>query len=223
MPADTPSRTDKTKPAKLTARKQPTQLRSRAKVETILKTTRDILINEGLEKLTTNRVAQLSGMSVGSLYQYFPNKLAILSELYSRWLEEVRLGLQQMAAPVQTIDDGEKEQQLWQAVDSLYNYEQLDAVQLKLESELVKATELYTELKELDSKHGLQIAEIIADLLQPFNPAKARPELIQLGKYIYATHTCMDNFVLKQPEPPQTYMEMHKYAIYSLICQSCLN
>ena len=212
------------KQARITeARKAPSQQRSRQMVDKILQAARQLLIDDGVEALTTSRIAKLAAISVGSLYQYFPNKLAILSELYSRWLEEVRLGLQQMAAPVQTIDDGEKEQQLWQAVDSLYNYEQLDAVQLKLESELVKATELYTELKELDSKHGLQIAEIIADLLQPFNPAKARPELIQLGKYIYATHTFMDNFVLKQPEPPQTYMEMHKYAIYSLICEFCLN
>lgn len=56
------------------ARKKPRQKRSQAMVEKILSKTKDLLVRDGLRSLTTNRVADAAQISVGSLYQYFPNK-----------------------------------------------------------------------------------------------------------------------------------------------------
>jgi AcrR family transcriptional regulator len=62
-------------------RKQPRQDRSRAKVDGILAAAADLCSGRGLDALTTNAVAARAGVSIGSLYQYFPGKAALLAAL----------------------------------------------------------------------------------------------------------------------------------------------
>jgi AcrR family transcriptional regulator len=62
-------------------RKQPQQERSQAMVQAILTATAHILTTEGYERFTTNKVAEHAGVSIGSLYQYFPNKESLLLAL----------------------------------------------------------------------------------------------------------------------------------------------
>jgi AcrR family transcriptional regulator len=73
----------------LTPRKSPVQERSSATVEAILQATIQVLLKEGKERLTTTRVAARAGVSVGTLYQYFPNKKSLLQAVLRRHLEEV--------------------------------------------------------------------------------------------------------------------------------------
>ncbi|MFC5849113.1 TetR/AcrR family transcriptional regulator [Deinococcus petrolearius] len=72
------------------ARRQPTQARSRRMVERLLDAAGQVFMAEGFGGATTNRVAEVAGVSVGSLYQFFPNKLTLLAELQRRWT--ARLG-----------------------------------------------------------------------------------------------------------------------------------
>ncbi len=64
-------------------RKQPKQARSNELVATILEAAIQVLEREGAQRFTTIRVAEKAGVSIGSLYQYFPNKAAILFRLQS--------------------------------------------------------------------------------------------------------------------------------------------
>ena len=73
----------------LEPRKSPVQARSAASVDAILEATIQILLNIGKEQLTTTRVALRAGVSVGTLYQYFPNKSALLQAALKRHLAEV--------------------------------------------------------------------------------------------------------------------------------------
>jgi AcrR family transcriptional regulator len=68
----------------LVARKQPVQPRARATVEAILSAAAGILEKDGPTRLTTNAVAAQAGVSIGSLYQYFPNKQALTAALIER-------------------------------------------------------------------------------------------------------------------------------------------
>jgi len=70
-------------------RKTPVQARSTASVEAILEATIQVLLAVGKEKLTTTKVAARAGVSVGTLYQYFPNKSALLLAALTRHLDEV--------------------------------------------------------------------------------------------------------------------------------------
>jgi len=73
----------------LEPRKSPVQARSTASVEAILEATVQVLLEVGKERLTTTKVALRAGVSVGTLYQYFPNKSALLKAALKRHLDEV--------------------------------------------------------------------------------------------------------------------------------------
>jgi len=68
---------------RISSRKQPKQARSTDLVAAILEAALQVLAKEGAQRFTTMRVAEKAGVSVGSLYQYFPNKAAILFRLQS--------------------------------------------------------------------------------------------------------------------------------------------
>jgi AcrR family transcriptional regulator len=79
----------KRKTRAISPRKRPAQARSRATVEALLDATARILVRRGLAGASTNAVAAAAGVSVGSLYQYFPSKHALVSALHERHAREL--------------------------------------------------------------------------------------------------------------------------------------
>src|SRR5436190_22963378 len=69
-------------------RKTPQQARSRDMVERIVAAGREVLVTDGYDAFSTNRVAATAGISPGSLYQYFPDKAAILDVVVDRYTEQ---------------------------------------------------------------------------------------------------------------------------------------
>lgn len=76
-------------PDHLNARKRPRQARSVVTVDAIFEATIQVLLSEGIHRLTTTRVAQRAGVSVGTMYQYFPHKQALLYALNERYLDRL--------------------------------------------------------------------------------------------------------------------------------------
>ena len=76
-----------------TPRKRPRQARSKATVDTILEATARVLVKQGFDGLSTNAVASAAGVSIGSLYQYFPNKEALVAALIERHMEEMNTAI----------------------------------------------------------------------------------------------------------------------------------
>ena len=72
----------------LIPRKKPSQARSRATVDVILEAAAQVFGDQGYAAATTNHIARRAGVSIGSLYQYFPNKDAILYSLMERHVRE---------------------------------------------------------------------------------------------------------------------------------------
>jgi AcrR family transcriptional regulator len=71
-------------------RKAPRQARSKATVDTILTAAARVLVKDGFERTTTNRVAEAAGVSIGSLYQYFPSKESLVAALVTAHVDEMR-------------------------------------------------------------------------------------------------------------------------------------
>jgi AcrR family transcriptional regulator len=91
-----------------TPRKLPQQDRSKMTVDAILTATTRILTEEGYDTASTNRIAELAGVSIGSLYQYFPNKealIALLAENHANEMVElVESKLRDLfAAPIEIV------------------------------------------------------------------------------------------------------------------------
>jgi AcrR family transcriptional regulator len=80
---------DAAPPRHLKARKKPRQARSQSTLDAIFEATIQVLLSEGIHRLTTTRVADRAGVSVGTMYQYFPHKLALLYALNERYLDLV--------------------------------------------------------------------------------------------------------------------------------------
>ncbi len=70
-------------------RKQPSQERSRATLDAILTATARVLQRDGFDRASTNRIADAAGVSIGSLYQYFPSKEALVAALADRHMERM--------------------------------------------------------------------------------------------------------------------------------------
>jgi AcrR family transcriptional regulator len=93
-------------------RKQPQQARAQETVRAILEATVQILDREGLDAATTTRIAEVAGVSIGSLYQYFSHRDAVLKALQDREFERTLAMMQRVLAdvnldeaPAKTITD----------------------------------------------------------------------------------------------------------------------
>src|ERR1700754_3162046 len=95
----------------LRARKTPRQARSSATVAAIHEATFQVLLSDGIGRLTTTRVAERGGVSVGTMYQYFPHKQALLYAVLDEYLEHVGVAVEEACArhagaPLAVMTDG---------------------------------------------------------------------------------------------------------------------
>lgn len=94
--------------ALVTPRKQPKQARARATVEALLEAAARVLVEEGHERTTTARIAEVAGVGIGSLYEYFPSKDALIAALVERHEQSMLEQLSRMAEELQglSLEDG---------------------------------------------------------------------------------------------------------------------
>src|SRR5829696_4253509 len=135
-------------------RRVPQQARSRALIERVLDTAEQLLASEGVEALTTTRIAAEADVAVGSLYQYFPDKGAIVDALAARYLDEFE-GLMDALAERAA---GER----WQADDLVDRL--IDAYADRYRREpgyraLWFGRHLSKELREADRRNKIALAE----------------------------------------------------------------
>ena len=83
------------------ARKKAAQARSRATVAALVEATARILVREGFDRASTNRIAEEAGVSIGSLYQYFPGKEALVAAVIERHNHDLMQVVRQAMAEVE--------------------------------------------------------------------------------------------------------------------------
>jgi len=89
-------------------RKIPTQARSKARLECILEAASSLIAEQGSEHLKMSDVATVAGVPIGSVYQYFPDKSAIILTLADRIMARVRIGLTEAMSGVVTIEEAKE-------------------------------------------------------------------------------------------------------------------
>jgi AcrR family transcriptional regulator len=139
----------------LLPRKVPTQPRAHATVEAILDATAKLLVEVGVDRLTTNAIAELSGINVASLYSYFPNKFAVLAALWDRMQERQRgllAGVDATESPARAVAMG---------VDATFEF----VIGEPGFVELADAVRLVPELRELSQQGHAAAAKLLRELL----------------------------------------------------------
>jgi AcrR family transcriptional regulator len=96
-------------------RRVPKQERSRERIGEILKVAKELIGQKGIDAVTMKEIAALSGGPIASVYQYFPNKSAIIAMLYELYVEEVRALISEHMAKIETAEDALK------ATDDLFD------------------------------------------------------------------------------------------------------
>lgn len=130
-------------------------------------------------RLTTNRVAKQAGISVGSLYQYFPNIESILYDLYQRMTDKV----------IQAFDKFDTAANL--ALPREEFFEQLNTTVLKAEADpqvtisMHQAVKIYPGLQQIEQDHSERVAEKMAAFLKYYGSNWPTNKLKRLALYIY--------------------------------------
>ncbi|HEY0253634.1 MAG TPA: TetR family transcriptional regulator [Kofleriaceae bacterium] len=160
-------------------RKQPAQARSSELVEAILQAAIRVLETEGAARFTTIRVAEAAGVSVGSLYQYFPNKHAILFQLQRREWQETGAILEAL------LDDQSKPpaERLHATMRAFFRSECAEA---PLRLALDEAASAYRDSPEAISHRGRSSA-MIARFTLAAAPNATKAEREFLGELLVAT------------------------------------
>lgn len=143
----------------------PVQERSQQTVRGILQATLSLLEREGVEGLTTNRVAEEAGLSVASLYRFFPNKQAVIYAAYSEWIEEL---FDQVAAVVEQwrpvlADAPDRWREAANAIADILSESRRGT---RVEYELLRAMFSHRELQARDSQHMDALADCVAGLMR---------------------------------------------------------
>ncbi|WP_323844433.1 TetR/AcrR family transcriptional regulator [Microbulbifer magnicolonia] len=133
--------------SQLTPRREPVQARARERARQILDTTGRLLEEVGLNDLTTILIAKELGVSVGSLYHYFPNKHAILYAMGEQWLASMTAALDELAQ--QDLESIELQQFIAELLQRLLTVYREQRGLLPL----VQAMWGIPELHELDERH----------------------------------------------------------------------
>lgn len=174
----------------ISSRKSPRQARSTELVSTILEAAVQVLEKEGAQRFTTARVAEKAGVSVGSLYQYFPNKAAILFRLQSdEWRQTTDL--------LRRILEDTTQPPMTRLRALVHAFVQSECDEAAMRGALSDAAPLYRDAPEAQAARG-SAGRAVEAFMRETLPAAAEPvralaadliktALSQLGKHVSET------------------------------------
>lgn len=161
-------------------RKKPSQARSRVTFHIILEAAARILESAGLSALNTNHVADKAGVSIGSLYQYFPSKEALIVELLREERDQLSYAIKDI---IQHNKNADLKTVLNMIIEKSLDH-QFSRPKLALSLEYA-SIHIGQDYEEVHFQHHLE--EIMANLLIQFqisNPQKSARDIIALSKGI---------------------------------------
>jgi AcrR family transcriptional regulator len=195
--------------AQISSRKRPKQARSTELVSTILEAAAQVLEKDGAERFTTARVAEKAGVSIGSVYQYFPNKAAILFRLQS---EEWR----QTSDSLRAILEDVQRSPLERLRKLVHAFVRSECDEAKMRDALNNAAPLYRDAPEaqetrVSGGHTMQI--FISELL----PTASEATRASAGDLITTTLSLVGKHFSEKPRTPSE-IEAYAEAMADMFC-----
>lgn len=194
-------------PPELHPRRNPMQRRSRKTVVKILDATAELLEDEGFENLTTDRVAERSGVNIATLYHYFPNKLALLHMLAQQFADHQQELLD-------TVFGGRGDHDWRESVDILVDTAFEFNRSVKGALAVARAMESHAALREIDLQRDANQSNLLAPILAELGLKGSPAELQTRALVILQTATSMMNAALIwYPERANAIMDETKVII----------
>ena len=157
--------------AQLAPRKVPKQQRAQFTVDCILRAAESIIMKSGYDAANTNHIAEVAGVSIGSLYQYFPDKASIVRTLAERIMLRVREGLRESLADVESVEDA-----LGRLDNLLEGYYAMFLME-PVTRDIWSGTQSDKDIQDMDIEDSRENARIVAGALKPFVPKKEHARL----------------------------------------------
>jgi len=161
-----------------TAKRRPVQARSRKIKAAIMEAAHDVMRERGIRAITTNAIAEQAGIKIGSIYDYFPNKEAIIAEIYEEKLAQVRGFLE---AGSERIDRAGWRAQLADLIRETWTYQ----LGIGLDRTIVDASYYYEDLLRIARAHSQLFASNYVRLLRRLGTSWDDERLFDLGISIY--------------------------------------
>lgn len=198
--------------SELTPRRKPMQQRARERTQQILDITARLLEEVGIDDLTTILIAKELGISVGSLYHYFPNKHAILFALGEGWLEEMTAAMNDIESL--NLNDMNLEQFVDAAIEKMLAVYKTQKAVLPL----AQALWAIPELRDLDIQHDDLVISKLAAIFKRLNFKGSKSELERIGRvYLETTHSVLLTIVSQKTVRSKRSLDDLKAMILTLL------
>jgi AcrR family transcriptional regulator len=183
------------KTADIEPRNAPVQGRSKKRSKQIIDATSELLERVGFDDLNTILIAKEVGISIGSLYHYFPNKHAILYAMGMRWLDEIEAVLNEFDGwDIENI-------QLSVLIDDMLSTNFKVYKKQKAMLTLVQAMFSVPELRELDEQHDEMMISTFARVFKRMGMRQQLKERERIGRvYLESTHAVFVTMSTQQGE-----------------------
>jgi AcrR family transcriptional regulator len=155
------------KPARIRFRKQPQQERSIQRVDDILSAAEQLIANKGVSAMKMTELAVAAGVPIGSVYQYFPEKAAIVTALFDRHALVVQQKTREVFADVRSLDHALD--LVCGMIDWYYREFRGDPIYMGV----WLGTEMDQDLLRLNIQHSNRIADIFLNSIEAYLPADA--------------------------------------------------
>jgi len=153
------------------ARLVPTQQRSRERFERILESASEIMAEKGSEAFRMSDIVERTGVAFGSLYQYFPDKTAIIGTLAERYNAIGRDCVRRDLAPMKSAKD--LHPALCRITDSYYQM----FIDEPVMRDIWQATQADRALQKLDEEDGAYLSGLLSDAMRRVAPQGSEPAL----------------------------------------------
>lgn len=159
-------------------RRIPTQRRSRERVERMLGVATKLIVERGLNSVRMSEIAKLSRVSIGSIYQYFPDKTSIVMTLAERYNAQGRACVEEELSRVSS--EGELERAMLNIVDGYYQMFLTEPVM----QDIWRATQADKVLQELDTEDCRAHASLLHGALVRLRPEEDADQLYVLASLL---------------------------------------
>ena len=177
-------------PAEFLPRRRPSQERSRRRFDDILRAARALLVEVGFEAFTSEQVALRAGVPIGSLYQFFGNKYAIICELDRLDTANVEKALEDFASEIPTLDWAQLLEKLLDHLATLWRTDpSRRAVWLAMQAT--------PPTRAIAAGHERQLATRVQGVLAPLTPGSASSHRQTLAEVIVHVTYSMLNFSIR--------------------------